>query len=40
MRWKKTKPRNLLERLDESRQLALAFMYDFNVPFDYTGTFA
>ena len=33
-RIKKTKARNLLERLDTHRQKALAFMYNFNVPFD------
>jgi len=33
-RQKKTQARNLLERLDEHREKALAFMYDFDVPFD------
>ncbi len=31
---KKTKAQNLLERLDKYRREALAFMYDFGVPFD------
>ena len=30
----KSKPRNLLERLDNKQKDALAFMYDLNVPFD------
>jgi transposase len=33
-RKKKTKAQNLLERLQEYRREALAFMYDFRVPFD------
>lgn len=33
-RQKKTKPRNLLERLDDHRREALAFLHDFDVPFD------
>lgn len=31
---KKTKASNLLERMDKYRREALAFMYDFEVPFD------
>lgn len=31
---KKTKPRNLLERLDQHRAQVQAFVHDFNVPFD------
>lgn len=31
---KKTKPRNLLERLDKHRAQVQAFLHDFNVPFD------
>jgi len=31
---KKTKARNLVERLDQHREKALAFLYDLNVPFD------
>jgi len=33
-RAKKTKPRNLAERLDKHRHQVLAFVYDFKVPFD------
>jgi len=33
-REKKTKPRNLLERLDRHRSQVQTFLTDFNVPFD------
>jgi transposase len=33
-RLKKTKTRNLVERLEKRRQEVLAYLYDFNVPFD------
>ena len=33
-RFKKTKVRNLVERLDKRRREVLAYLYDFKVPFD------